>query len=278
MTYDEFKQENKAWWQDYFPKLKAEKERILNEIIEDRIQILENSNVDKLNYLVKNIFELSVFKDNRTYDILESIGIGKLVTKFFVDAEVIFHSLEKHYDKSIYRFPIKGIWIYYKALSQVFFFKQLVHELGLDFDKELDKLRRQEKNGNVSEAILEDLNKLGQNYIELKEEIPELRLMVSDKYISSTLRKVVNKPHKTVLFNLLITIQEFSLASPIDYKDLDKFYARFYDLMEILSRDLTYLWDDTKDRDVRSKYDSDDSFKAKRVKSLLKLKGYQKAK
>jgi len=274
MTYDELKILNQEWRDNYLTNLHRDKTRILNEIIESQNEIKSYSAIDKFNFFLENIFELSLFKDNEVISVLNFCGVGPLVTDSFVNVVEVFDKLEEYYDKSIYQLPYTFIWDYYEAYSKIFFANQLISQFKLKLSEELDKIRRQESISNVDETLVSEFDKLKDiNNISNKDNL-DLRILISEKYISSSIRKLFKMPHKIIMYNLLITLKDNSMASPIQDKDLDKFYSSFYDLMEILSRDIVYLWDDTEDRDVRSAYDSDNSFKAKRVKSLLKLKGY----
>lgn len=274
MNYEELKILNQDWQNNYISNLHRDKTRILNQIIESQNEIKDYSAIDKFNFFVENIFELSLFRDNEVINVLNSCGIGCLVTDYFVNIDEVFDKLEEYYDKSIYQLPYTFILDYYEAYSKIFLINQLIVELGFDLNKELDKVRRQERDSNVDETMISEFDKLKEVNNISNDDNLDLRILISKKYTSTSIRKTYNKPHKILMYNLLITLRDNSMASPIQEKELDKFYASFYDLMELLSRDTEYLWDDTETRDVRSKYDSDISFKAKRVKSLLKLKGY----
>jgi hypothetical protein len=254
--------------------LRRDKKRILNQILKSQNQIKSYSDSEKLNFFISNIYELSVFKDKDVIEVLNKLGIGGGVSNYFVDINELFEKLDKYFEKSIYRLPYTFILDFYEAYSKAFFVKQLAVELGLDLTKELDKLRRQEKDSCVDESILNDFDKLKEINDLVDEDNLDLRILIPGRYKSSSFRKIYNKPHKIILYNLLITLRDCSMASPIIKKDLNKFYTSFYDLMEIFSRDTYYLWDDTEKRDVRSGYSSVNNFKAKRVKSLLKLEGY----
>lgn len=274
MTHKELKKLNQDWRDNYLTNLHRDKTRILIEIAESLNDIIGYSAIEKYNFFLERIFELSLFKDKEVISVLDSCGVDGLVTNYFVNANEIFKKLEKYYEKSIYQLPYTFIWDFYKAYSMIFFSNQLMVHFGLDLNKELDKLRRQEKNSNVAKDVLTEFDKLKEIDNLIEEDNLDLRILISEKYTSSTIRKFFNKPHKLIMYNLLITLRDNSMASPVQEKDLDKFYSSFYDLMELLSRDTLYLWDDKENREVRSRYVTDNSFKAKRVKSLLKLKGY----
>jgi hypothetical protein len=109
--------------------------------------------------------------------------------------------------------------------------------------------------------------------LELKREKSDFRILINENKVSTSIKKSFNMPHKITLYNFFIELKNFSLASPIDEKNMTSFYCDFYDLMTIFLRDKTILNDDPK-TDVRASYETERRFKAKRVKSLLKLKGY----
>ncbi len=273
MKTEEIKKLNQNWKTNYLKNLAIIRKNKLTELSRLKEEFLNYERDDKFLFLSNHIFELSLCNDNTVIALLEEMGIGKLITKYFVDAEIVFDALDKFYEKSIYLFPYELIWEYYKALSYLFFVKQLTVEFNIDIDKEFNKIRRKESNGNFSQSEKQMIDQLKAIDLKLKPEESDLRILIKEDKVSSSIRKSINLPHKITVFNLYITIKKFNIAAPIPETRITNFYSDFFDLMKILLRDKTIL-NDKPDSDVRSTYRTKERFKAKRVKSLLKLKGY----
>lgn len=273
MNVKKVKKDNQDWKANYLENLESVKEENLSKLINIKNEYMRFTSQQKFDFLFENIFELSLSTDIKTINQLESMGVGGIVHKYFVNADEIFEMLDKFYEKSIYLFPYGLIWGYYEALSKLFFFYQLSVNFGYDLSKVFNSLYRKEKNGTLEVSLVNQLEQLKKMDEEVSKENTGLRIVIDKEMVSSTIRKSFTKPQKITLYNLFVTLKDNSLASPIDKRDMKYFYRDFYDLMAILLRDKSIL-NDNPDSDVRSKYNSDDRFKAKRVKSLLKLAEY----
>lgn len=273
MSAIEVKKANQDWKSSYLDELALKRKEKLNKLSGLREEFLAYEAEDKCIFLLEHIFELSICNDDEVITLLESMGVGGIVHNYFVDAEIVFDSLDKLYEKSIYLFPYEFIWGYYKGISELFFYKQLAIQFKIDLDKEFNKLRRKENKGNLEESEKQDFDILKKLDQKVKQDGLELRVLIKKDKISSSIRKSINLPHKITIFNLFITIRDNNLEAPINGKSMTRFYSDFYDLMKILLRDKTIL-NDKPDSDVRSTYKTKERFKTKRVKSLLKLKGY----
>jgi hypothetical protein len=272
MTPEELRNINQNWKSDYIEKLMITRKEKLKLLSRIKDEFLGYKDLEKFVFLLDHMIELSLCNDEEVINLLDSMGVDKIVTKWFVNVESVFDQLDRFYEKSVYLYPYERIWEHYKGYIHVFFAKQLLVQFNIDLVKGLNQLSKKEKDSTFNQyeqELMDELKKLDDM---AKQKKLGLRVLIKGDNFSYTIKKVYNKPLKILFYNFYVIFKEDNLAAPIK-KDITKFYCDFYDLMKILLRDKTIL----NDKEVSESwlnYSSLKLFKVKRVKSLLKLKGY----
>jgi len=255
------------------------KQKLINSLNLDRVQIIQNwkndrekilkfEPIEKFIYLYRYLPTISMYTDNEVLLLLESFGITKLTTKFFVSIEDFFRLLDEFQETHNYSYLYMFIVSYYNDYSLNFFRNRLAYDFKLDLKKISDKVIRQEKNGNLHEKFGAHKNKFKQFKELINEEMTDYKFPFDGQSVIKPIRKVISFPHKIIFFNLYMQLKEFNENIDINNFHEPDFKCEFYDLLEILFRDKSIL-NNSKDAQLNYGNLGNRRFKIKRVERLI---------
>jgi hypothetical protein len=221
-----------------------------------------------LRVLILDIFYLSLVKDEAITDLLKSLKVGKLVTKFFESHDSLLRQLDDHFEKSRFNLPFNVIFASYFSYSSSFFIAQLYANFKQDLIKTFNQLKRKERNNKLSNyeiMVLEYCKNLMPSS-DIDEE--SIKMPISKNSFISDIQKKRQYYYKAIFHNLYMILKEINEDVITSAKTENDFMADFYDLVKILLRDKSILKDDI---ESQLKYGKPGSrrFKIKRVKSLF---------
>jgi hypothetical protein len=259
---------NKEYKQELISSLNLDRVQIIQNWKNDGEEILKLEPIEKLIALYQNLPTLSMFTDNEVLSLLESFGITKDTTKYFVSIEDFFKPLDEFQETHNYSYLYMFIWFYYNDYSLNFFKKKLDSDFNLDLNKKIAKVIRQEKNGNLHEKFGVQKNKFKQFKELINEEMTDYKFPFDGQSVISPIRKVISFPHKIVFFNLYMQLKEFNENIDINNFHEPDFKCEFYDLLEILFRDKSIL-NNSDDAQLNYGNLGNRRFKIKRVERLI---------
>ncbi len=265
---EKLKDMNNEYKEKLISSLNMDRVQIITYWKNNREEILKLNPIQKFIRLYRDLPTLSMYRDNEVLSLLESFGITKLTTKFFVPIEDFFKLLDEFQETHNYYYLYITTWFYYNAYSLNFFRNQLAFDFGLDLKKITAKVKRQEKNGNLHVAF----EPLKNRHKEIKElinqEMPDHKFPFDGGSIIKSTGKVTNFPHKIYFYNLYMQQKSNNLDMGIFKFNEPDFKCEFYDLLSILLRDKSILNDGIEEQ---LKYGEPGSrrFKIKRVERLI---------
>jgi hypothetical protein len=215
-----------------------------------------------------DIFYLSLVNDHKITDLLKSLKVGKIVTKFFETHQRLFMQLDKLSEKSKFHFPYSSILIYYKSYGFIFFLSQLTVNFQMDMIKIFNQLKRKERYNKLSNdevSLLEHYKKLVRG-LDIDDE--SFKVPVSKKGIISDQQKKFKYYYKPLFHNLYMVLKEINEDLLTTVKNESDFKVDFFDLVKILIRDKSILKDDLESQ-LKYGKPGNRRLKIKRVESLF---------
>ncbi len=259
---------NDEYKQNLINSLNLERDKIVEFLKENQEKLLKLNQIERFIELYPFFSTLSMYTDDEVLRLIESFGMTKLTTKFFVPIEDFFKLLDEFQKTHKYYYLNKVIWFYYQLYSSYFFKKQIAIDFGIDLKKIIDKTKRQEKNGNLPEGFKPLRYKIKKTDEFLELEMKDFKFPFDGYSIINSIRKVLNFPHKIDFANLYKLLKE-------ENKEIDStnfiesdFKCEFYDLLEILVRDKSIL-NNSINAQLNYGEIGNSRFKIKRVERLI---------
>ncbi|WP_298898224.1 hypothetical protein [uncultured Psychroserpens sp.] len=235
---------------------------------------LKLTSADKMMYLGQDILLFSMFNDEEVMNIMKRLNVGKNVTKYFIDLEAIFQSVQNFIEKSKFNWSTKHIMACYYAYSLAFMLNELKQNLDIDLNNFLLGLhRREEKDAldKYEQSVLESIQ-LEQDLLDKKNE--NLKIPRYEDGLRKLYKKAMRYAYKFNYNNMYCMNYNINLDVMEDKRAVSDFKCDFYDLAEITLRDKTILKND-EDSVLNYGEPGNRRFKIKRVEQLfLNLSDY----
>jgi len=229
---------------------------------------------EKMMHLGQDILLFSMFNDEDIIHLMKRLNVGQDVSKYFIDLETMFKSVQNFIEKSKFDWSTQHIMACFYSYSLAFLLNELKNDLDIDLNNFLLGLHRREKKGTLDtheQEVLETI-KLEEDLLNKKNsnlKIPRHK---------GSLRKMFKKPMRYPdKFNYNIMYHQnynINVDRMINTSIISDFKCDFYDLTELTLRDKSIL---TNDKDSQLNYGElgNRRFKIKRVEQLfLNLSDY----
>jgi hypothetical protein len=261
---------NKNFRRESFRKINLIRNKFIYDINNSSLD--ENGQIEikqKIFLLMHHFAVLSLCKREEILPLMQQLSIGECVTNYFVEANDIFNALDEFQEKSNYLIEYNSITPYYLDHINMFFMNQLAIELDLDLKSQLDKICRQQKNGNLNVLYDEAFNKTFMVAKKNEQVNPNFKLPVFDDNIVGTLRKFNTYHDKIAYRNIYFYLYENNKAVFANNFSEKDFKIFFYDFLVIIVKNKSIL-NISIDSQVKYGDKGNSRYKTKWVDSFLK--------
>ncbi|WP_298754856.1 hypothetical protein [uncultured Psychroserpens sp.] len=257
---------NRKFKEQELQRLANEREGLVHELENLKENYLEFNNLQKFVLIVDNVFKLSFYNDHKVIGTIKSFNPLDYTHKVFICSTDFFQALDGYQEQAKYLYPYELIWGFYKLYSSSVIKEKIAFDLDINLSDVGRKVNRQINNLNFPPILKEAINDLKKLLDQIKKEIPNYKMKISDKNPATSVMHIINYAHKNELHNLYQFLVDFNIKSEyIDFYEPD-FKCEFYDLLEIVLREKTLLSNYKK---VKDDYKTLRRFKIKRVERLI---------
>lgn len=259
---------NKELKAKYLFNLESLRSKLIKEFPKYREEYFLMKPIEKYDIISQVIGTACMFNDKEILSLIESYGYGEDVTKYFASIYDTFRELEDCFEISKYLIPFETVIGFYRIYSDTLIKVHVIKELRLDFGKYMNKVRRQEKNGNVPEVFKDLLDYQNEIKALYEREAKGLSIPINPKYVASTAKKYAGYHRKIYFQNLYKSLLDFNIKAELVEIHEPDFKCEFYELFKILERNQALF---EKDYDKELGYGDPENcrYKIKRVEYLI---------